>query len=432
MKNLYSAVVILVSAGICFSQVVVDTPYAVGTWRGFVPAAVSYTFDDGCSNQFAVAIPMFNAKGFKLTLFTVVTGGMFPGWSKLDSAALRGHEIASHTMTHIQLPASTEEYELRNSKDSINKYIPGRQCITMAYPYCVEGTDSICRKYYIAGRTCSGQIVPKNPANFYAISSFLCGSQGSNNSTATINALANNAASSNGWCVYLFHGIDNDGGYSPVSTATLQGCVNYMDTSRSRFWVETFRNVARYIKERNAASVRGVSRTADTITLRVTDTLNDTIYNYPLSIRRPLPSGWTTPAVLQGGTLLTAQFKDSSGTRYVTFDAVPDGGNVLIFRNGTGIKGLESGAVTAGDMRVWLTHKNMMFFLPVSAGPQLGIALYDLKGSRIAHFSVSRRKGTVGSISVPDAFTERGVHIIQISDGRCSWIKQFPTCSGTR
>jgi oligosaccharide reducing-end xylanase len=49
----------------------VDRRYELGTWPGFRQAAVSYTFDDGCSNQFAIALPMFNQFGFKLTLFTV-------------------------------------------------------------------------------------------------------------------------------------------------------------------------------------------------------------------------------------------------------------------------------------------------------------------------------------------------------------------------
>jgi hypothetical protein len=53
--------IIIVSFGASFSQVI-DTPYVAGTWRAFRSAAVSYTFDDGCANQFTVAIPMFNAK----------------------------------------------------------------------------------------------------------------------------------------------------------------------------------------------------------------------------------------------------------------------------------------------------------------------------------------------------------------------------------
>ena len=431
MKKLKTAAVILVSAGICFSQIVIDTPYTVGTWRGFCPAAVSYTFDDGCAKQFTVAVPMFNAKGFKLTLFTVVTGGLFPGWSVLQSAAANGHEIASHTMTHISLQgatAATQDYELKNSKDSINKYVPGRQCITMAYPYCNRGTDSICARYYIAGRTCSGQIVPKNPTNFMDISSFLCGPEyGGATTTAALNTLANNAANQNGWCVYLFHGVENDGGYSPISTAALQGNVDYMSANSGRYWVETFGNVARYIKERNAASVRGVSRTADSITLRVTDTLNDTIYNYPLTIRRPLPSGWTTPAVLQGGIPLAAQFKDSNSTRYVTFDAVPDRGNVLILRSGTGVQKLEYGKAAAGDLNVWFHRTNLMFSVPASTGEQLDIALYNLKGARTAHFKVNRKSIDVVCIKVPNAITRHGMSILQVTDGKALWSKQlFP------
>ena len=38
----------------------IDGPYEVGTWRDFKPAAITYTFDDGDYNQFAVAVPMFN------------------------------------------------------------------------------------------------------------------------------------------------------------------------------------------------------------------------------------------------------------------------------------------------------------------------------------------------------------------------------------
>jgi hypothetical protein len=292
----------------------------------------------------------------------------------------------------------------------------------MAYPYCNEGTDSICAKYYIAGRTCSGQIVPKTPTNFYAISSFLCGPEYSGpTTTAALNTLANNAANQNGWCVYLFHGVENDGGYSPISTAALQGNVDYMSANTARFWVESFGNVARYIKERNASSVRGVSRTADTITLRVTDTLIDSIYDYPISVRRPLPSGWTTPAVLQGGTPLTAQFKDSNSIRYVTFDAVPDRGNVLIIRSGTGVQRLESGAAAGGDWKVWFDRASMMFSVPVSAGPHLDISLFDLKGARTAHFTVNRKDIQSGSISLLDAVVKHGMYIVQITDGLSLW-----------
>jgi peptidoglycan/xylan/chitin deacetylase (PgdA/CDA1 family) len=313
----------------------VAAPYQAGTWRGFRPAAISYTFDDGCSNQFAVAIPMFDARGFKLTLFPIVgaTNSMFPGWSKLQNAAARGHEIASHTLTHPnlgQLPDSQQTTELKDSQAAINAHVTNQLCVTLAYPYCAEANEALTSQYYIAARTCSGQIVPASPANFMNISSVACGSQGPVQTTQDFNNQANNAVTANGWCVFLIHGIDNDGGYSPVSTATLQGSIDYMSANRDKFWVETFGNVARYILERNAVSVREISSQDDTITLQVTDNLADSIFNYPITLRRPLPANWPGAVVSQNNKPVSAQLVDVASKKHVMFDVVPDGGDVII------------------------------------------------------------------------------------------------------
>ncbi|MGO9588066.1 MAG: polysaccharide deacetylase family protein [Limisphaerales bacterium] len=329
--------IMVLTASVSFAGSVA-APYEIGTWRGFRPAAISYTFDDGCSNQFAVAIPMFNARGFKLTLFSVVgaTSGMFPGWSKLQAAAAGGHEIASHTLTHPnlgQLPDSQQTTELKDSQAAINANISGQKCVTLAYPYCVEANEALTSQYYIAARTCSGRIVPATPANFMNISSFVCGSQGSVRTTQDFNNKANDAVTVKGWCVFLMHGIDNDGGYSPVSTASLQGSVDYMSTNQDKFWVETFGNVARYILERNAASVKETSSRGDGITLQVTDDLADSIFNYPITLRRPLPPDWPAAVVSQNHKPVNAQIVDVASKKYVMFDVVPDGGDIIISKH---------------------------------------------------------------------------------------------------
>ena len=201
----------------------VAAPYEIGTWRGFRPAAISYTFDDGCSNQFAVAIPMFDARGFKLTLFPIVgaTNNMFPGWSKLQNAAAKGHEIASHTLTHpnlAQLPDAQQTTELKDSRAAINANVSSQKCLALAYPYCVEANEALTSQYYIAARGGSGQLVPRTPPNFMNISSFVCGPEGSVQTPQDFNNLADRAVAANAWCVYMIHGIDNDKGYSPLST----------------------------------------------------------------------------------------------------------------------------------------------------------------------------------------------------------------------
>jgi Polysaccharide deacetylase len=311
----------------------IAAPYEVGTWSGFRPAAISYTFDDDLPNQYSVAVPMFNAKGFKLTLFTVTTWVPGGSWAPVKTAAAYGHEIASHTVTHPSLPTLTsaqQTNELKNSQSAINANVTNQQCLTLAYPNCVEGNDAITATFYIAARGCSGALVPATPANFMNISSFVCGSQGTVQTPLDFNNKAEAAASAKAWCVYLIHAIDGDSGYSPLSSATLQASVNYIATNQNKFWVETFGNVVRYIRERNAVSVAEISNSGDIITLSVTNGLDNAIYHYPLTLRRPLPPGWPSAIVSQNNQPLAPQFVTINSTNFVMFDVVPNTGNVVL------------------------------------------------------------------------------------------------------
>lgn len=311
----------------------VSAPYQIGSWQGFRQAAITYTFDDDLPNQYSVAVPMFNAKGFKMTLFTVTSWLPGGSWSPVQTAAYYGHEIASHTVTHPDLSTSSAAVvtnELQNSQSSINANLPVQKCITLAYPYCNPPANSaIVSSYYIAARGCSGQLVPSTPADFLNISSFVCGSQGLLQ-YQDIKAKADAAAAARSWCVYLIHAIDNDNGYSPLPSATLQATLNYLSTNQSKFWVETFGHVVCYIRERNAASVAETSTTNDSITIQVTHNLDNAIYNYPITLRRPLPPNWPGAAVSQNNNSIPAQFTNLNSTNFVTFDVVPNGGDVLL------------------------------------------------------------------------------------------------------
>ena len=312
----------------------VAAPYEIATWRGFCSGAVTYTFDDNLPNQYAKAVPIFNAKGFKMTLFTVSTWGS--GWSKVQAAAASGHEIASHTVTHPRLPTlslAQQTNELADSRSAINASVTNQSCVTLAFPYCVPGDPGITAAYYIAARGCSGQLVPATPPDFMNISSFVCGSQGGIKTPDQFNAKADAAAAANSWAVYLIHALDDDNGYSPMPSETLQASLDYLDAHRDKYWVETFGNVVRYIRERNASSVAESAASADRISLQVTNNLDTSIYNYPITLRRPLPTGWTAAAVSQNGRSAKAQMATVNSTNYVMFDIVPNGGEVVLSKS---------------------------------------------------------------------------------------------------
>ena len=326
-------VVLLVTGSAGYSRTI-ESPYELGSWQGFRQAAVSYTFDDGCSNQFDIAIPMFDEFDFKLTLFIVTNWS--PNWKALQNAASAGHEIASHTVTHPYLNGITiaqQTTELKNSQDIINSHITGRKCVTLAYPYCVPGNRELTEQYYIAARHCQGYIEDATPKDFYQISSLICGNLGSVKTAADFSQKFENPLTSKGWCVLLIHGIDNDGGYSPLPSTTLKESLEYLNERKDKFWVSTFGNVVRYIKERNTVSVTELSNRDTSITLKVTDTLDDAIYNYPVTIRRPLPRNWSSAYVLQNSLAVNTHIVDVDSTKYVMFDVVPDGGNIILSKN---------------------------------------------------------------------------------------------------
>src|SRR5690606_21043268 len=127
--------------------------------------------------------------------FPVVNWG--PNWTGMQAAALNGHEIASHTVSHTSLSGMAAEQqttELRNSKQTIDSRITAQTCVTIAYPFCNTGNDSIVKQYYIAARGCQGAIEGRTPGNFMNISSIVCGDQGNVKTAADFKSRADNAA----------------------------------------------------------------------------------------------------------------------------------------------------------------------------------------------------------------------------------------------
>ncbi len=312
--------------------------YEVATWEGFRSAAVSYTFDDNCPNQLAIAVPMFDRFGFKLTLFVVTSSnwGWKADWNGLQKAANAGHEIASHTIDHHPLGGlsdAEQQAELELSRDTINARIKGQACSTFAYPNCITGNSTLVSHFYVAARGCSGEIEGPTPGDFMNVSSFVCGSMGLN-AAVDMESKADSAAALHGWCIYLMHGIDGTepGAYSPISRDTIEATLEYFKAHQDSFWVAPFGAVARYVQERNAVQISETSASGDSITAQVTDDLDNTYPRVPLTVRCPLPAGWHSVIVRQHGDAMFSKIIRMETVSYLMFDAVPNAGAVTIIK----------------------------------------------------------------------------------------------------
>lgn len=420
-KNRLFEVAALFSAASVFSVFgAVETPYEVGSWANFCQGAVSHTFDDNTGGQTSVAQPIFDAKGFHMTLFTV-TGSMNPNWSNLNKAFAKGHEIASHSVTH---PQTMSDNECGTSQTTIKQKVAGEPCITVAYPNCnIPNPQTQLKQCYIAGRICDSQIASKTPADFYRISAIMAGSAGVN-TTNGFNDKANQAATNGGWLVWCHHGVGNDGhGYSNTATAALQGNIDFLYENRGKIWTETFGNVARYIKERTAASVTQKSSDDHSFTISVTDNLVDSIFNYPLTIRRPLPDGWVEGDVIvtQDGEEVEDTVVTVSGKKYIMFKAIPDGGDVII-SDGANAVLRGSSRIGNGFQSPVIVRQNSMLMIDHNQfnGSELTVTICNLNGRVLSRYTLAQGRS---SITLPMDKISQSAFIAKISGGGKTYIE---------
>jgi len=411
----------LISTGLLKSQTV-DSLYKVGIWQGFRQGAVSFTFDDNCANQLSVVMPMFDQYGFKMTFYTVINWG--PNWTALQAAALNGHEIGSHTVSHSSLSSLTDDQqttEYKNSQDAINSHITGQKCLTIAYPNCVIGNSAICKQYYIAGRICSGSIVPKRPTDFMSISSIVCGSQGSIQRTSDFTDKVDAAVLSNGWVIFLVHAIDGESGYSPTSSTQLKGALDYISQNKDKIWESTFSNIVRYIKERNNVSVKEVSVTDSAITFDVTDTLDNSIYNYPVTIRRVLPEGWVLASVAQNGKIIDSKIVTVNAINYIMFDIAPDGGDIIMKK--------EDVSDVSGNSKSQISGPNLLQNYPNPFNPVtiinyqvmkndfVTLKVYDILGREVAELVNEQKNSGSYQVTFDGSKLASGVYSYRIQAG---------------
>ena len=416
-------IAVLLELGMVSYSQTVDPPYEVAGWYGFRDAAITYTFDDGCSNQFTKAIPMLNEFGFGGTFFTVTN--WTSNWTALQNAASQGHEVASHTVSHPDLSTldnSQQNTELENSADIVYLHIEGMQGMTIAYPFCVPGNDSITALFYFAARGCQGFIESSTPADFLNISSIICGNQGAVNSVTAFQQKADAASNSSGWCVYLIHGIDGDGGYSPLSSDTLRRSLEYLDSNTETFWVGTFGNVVRYIRERNCLAVHETGQIEDTIRVEVADTLDKAVYDQPVTIRRPLPQEWEYAVGLQNEMEINTTIVEVNSENYIQFDAVPDDGEILLIKSEVPIEGLRDAVNNIQNhLKVWVDQQNLFFMLPPTSSPIREIGLYNIMGISFAKNHYLNVSANYGSIHLERETMTPGLYIVTVSDGNKMW-----------
>jgi len=339
---------------VCLPMQVSAADHQITQWAGNKAAAVSITFDDGHISDYTLAVPALNERGFQGTFFIVTDWIDSATWNEWKDVSNQGHEIASHTKTHAhltQLSLTEMEEEIGESKVVIDAQIKTQQCLTFSYPYGEYNTNAktIAEDHYIAARGISCDLNTA-PYNFYGMRA--CSDS---RSLGQMKAMTDAAEEQGKWLITYYHSLDGtDYGFWTIDTFIAY--LGYLETKD--LWVGTFGSVVKYIKERESANLSLHLSSENQIVLSLTDTLDNDIFNEPLTIRSEVPSSWTSVLVQQGASAITVAPVVEGTQTVIYYTGIPDGGLIALKKLTTyhpTITGLSPSSASVGGPSFMLT-----------------------------------------------------------------------------
>ncbi len=284
---------------------------------------------------FAVTDPI-DANGRK----TGTTEGCWKEWQALADA---GHSIQSHTTDNSEekeLSADALARMYGDSLKTINRNIRNNLACTIAYPNGAARTDEIW-KYAIAGRGNSSHANPAGSIDYRCVS---CG--GATKAYLQMVAFGETKEEpewiqkKTDWkrgllvpCFQFVHtGTGND--VREISAKKTKDILRYIASLKDdRLWVCRFDDVVKYGQERDTAKLETKLVNPERIVFKLTDGMDDALFDFPLTVKLRLPDGWkSVRALRQDGTPVKAEFIEHDGAPYALVHEVPDRGVVYVAR----------------------------------------------------------------------------------------------------
>lgn len=312
-------------------------------WKDDKLCAVSFTIDDNSAPDHEWWSEQARKYGFKVTWF-VITGradtggywGTWQGWQKLHD---EGHDIQSHTVTHLgfvgkpqeDVPDVDSDYGV--SIDHLEANVPGNRCIVLAYP---GGGNShmndraTAEKYFIGARGTTGHINKANRIDYMSTSSLGGGINLSTNQApwsrfeSLLDPSLNRGQNYRGWCCSHFHGVKEE--VRPGVERQFQ----VLKELAADVWIGLFREVVLYGQERDTARLATVPRDGNEIRFSLSDDMDDKLFDFPLTVKVRLPDEWQTVSAIQNGKATEARLIEKDGGRYALVQAIPDRGEVTL------------------------------------------------------------------------------------------------------
>lgn len=235
-------------------------------WHG-KKCAVVLTYDDGLNVDLINVIPALDSVGLKGTFYiSDYFGGLNSQVSGWRTAAVKGHELANHTVHHpceggragrefVKPDYDLNNYTVRRMTDEVRtmntllKAIDGKTKRTFAYP-CgdtkIHDTVYIdgLRNDFVAARGVKPGMLAIDKIDLYDVGCYTMNGQ---NGDEMID-LVKQAIASHTLLVFLFHGVGGEHALN-VSLPAHSQLLHFLKQNEKDIWIAPMIEVAEYIKK---------------------------------------------------------------------------------------------------------------------------------------------------------------------------------------
>ena len=258
-------------------------------------------------------------------------------WNEFRDAGKRGHEIGNHLVSHAHTPGLDEAnilYEAMKADEDIRAQMGQDHAFSIEASYGIHDprVEKILvprfplTRNWVTDEFMDGIMRGDNRDPASMKKEYVQWQRGPRSATSLdeMTGWIDKSLATGTWLVLVIHGVEGIG-YEPVPAERLRAYFDYMKQRDNRLWVATFRDAAKYARERMASKVT-TKISGEAIEVTVNHPLDPKLYNLPLTARTTVPAQWTAVQVRQGRAAARVPVLRDASTSYVLYKIAPNGG----------------------------------------------------------------------------------------------------------
>jgi len=221
------------------------------------------------------------------------------------------------------------DWEYAQSIAQIEANIPGKKVSALAYPggkNTVYNDRNLAAKNFRVARGATGAPNMANQTDYIstnALSGWDFESPQGGNPNNILDPNLYRGRYYRGWVILFAHGVS-------ANPELFAKTFEFIKANREKLWVGLYTDVAKYGQERDTATLKVESAGPEKITFLLTDEMDDSYFNFPLTVKVRIPNEWKSLEAVQADKSITAKVIEYEGAAYALVQSIPDAGLVTL------------------------------------------------------------------------------------------------------